>query len=759
MDASASGNNPQVQQFQSSIALAKQPVDDPPHSDISESADPGDSDNDTEERARKAAEMQALRYDPLKGPNIRLITIDPVMHDGKLKITMEQAPLTNKLDFHVLSYVWGDPTNKKTINVNGRRLDVTQNLYDFLETTRQHETSFMSHHRHLDYRKLYTESAQPVAGSSGGKVTGPTTMPMRFWVDAICINQNDLNEKNEQVPRMGDIYSMASRVWIWIGLPSKIFGGDPNLEILKRALSYVVQDSFNQPASHETKRPPGTPLIEQFADHRRQVILESLVVRMREMGMVLEPGAMMDMMHQQYAQISSQASSQHTHTSFNTFLQQLASLLGQPYFERVWIIQEYVLNPREPIALLGNFVLDLGHIFLTVVRLTHEAHSMNEHSKALAFAATGQADHLAALYQARMQWIGGSSDHKPRGSITRLSPGERLNHVLQTFANTRCTNPVDRFYGILGFLSHRDLPKSLLPDYSLPVEQVAQAYTRYIIESTGDLEIIESSMGYESADCPSWVAHAASLMAGYDMQTTVSRGNKPYSLSEDGRRLTLEGTFLGDIVKCSCTDCPDESMGEHLKYLDDELFEKASQLTGKPKSEIFKSWLNAQLDVLFMLPSYFRDFDNMQDILRRYQDVCEGIPQEALDGLNRASINQKHVIFETPCRDPEFLYAICRLANPRFCLLSTGDILICFLKHTETNTMSRRHGEDDGAWTLKGLRMPAILRPKGEEYEYCGPILSTHTIFEDRKAQRKKHDLFLDDEFFAARKVQQVTLV
>jgi hypothetical protein len=283
---------------------------------------------------------------------------------------------------------------------------------------------------------------------------------------------------------------------------------------------------------------------------------------------------------------------------------------------------------------------------------------MNEHSKALVFAAMGQASNVFALQQARFQWHGFPNDKKSKGSLTRLSPGERLNHLLQEFANRRCTNPVDRFYGILDFLSHKDLPRSLLPDYSLPVDQVSQAYTRYIIESTGDLDIIESSMGHDSAHCPSWVAHADSLTARYSTKITVSRGKKPHFFSEDGRRLTLEGTLLGEIVKCSCTDCPGESMGEHLKYLDDELFEKASQITGKPKNEIFKSWLNEQLDVHVMLPSNFRDFDSMQDILRRYQVVCEGIPPKALDGLNRMSITQKHIIFQTPCRDPQFMYAI-----------------------------------------------------------------------------------------------------
>ncbi|ENH69208.1 Heterokaryon incompatibility protein 6, OR allele [Fusarium oxysporum f. sp. cubense race 1] len=41
-----------------------------------------------------------------------------------------------------------------------------------------------------------------------------------LWVDAICINQNDISEKNIQVPRMADIFRSAVRVVIWLGLES-----------------------------------------------------------------------------------------------------------------------------------------------------------------------------------------------------------------------------------------------------------------------------------------------------------------------------------------------------------------------------------------------------------------------------------------------------------------------------------------------------------------------------------------------------------
>jgi predicted AAA+ superfamily ATPase len=38
-----------------------------------------------------------------------------------------------------------------------------------------------------------------------------------LWVDAICINQFDNEERTQQVALMGDIYSQSKEVVIWLG--------------------------------------------------------------------------------------------------------------------------------------------------------------------------------------------------------------------------------------------------------------------------------------------------------------------------------------------------------------------------------------------------------------------------------------------------------------------------------------------------------------------------------------------------------------
>jgi hypothetical protein len=103
---------------------------------------------------------------------------DAVHIEGRLRV----IDLTEQPAFTALSYVWGAyaPTPDQIL-CDGARVAVTSNCHSAL--------------RHLR-RKL-------------GHFT--------IWVDAICINQEDITEKEQQIPLMGDVYSKADSVFIWLG--------------------------------------------------------------------------------------------------------------------------------------------------------------------------------------------------------------------------------------------------------------------------------------------------------------------------------------------------------------------------------------------------------------------------------------------------------------------------------------------------------------------------------------------------------------
>jgi hypothetical protein len=83
--------------------------------------------------------------------------------------------------YDALSYVWGDLVNPKSISIDTYNLAVTVNLHGAL-------------------LRLRHRSIQRV-----------------LWVDAVCINQNNDSEKEQQIQIMAKIYALANRVVVWLG--------------------------------------------------------------------------------------------------------------------------------------------------------------------------------------------------------------------------------------------------------------------------------------------------------------------------------------------------------------------------------------------------------------------------------------------------------------------------------------------------------------------------------------------------------------
>jgi hypothetical protein len=131
-------------------------------------------------------------YSPLQPDlgDIRLIKILRGDDNGPVQLEMIQGPLSELAKdpgYEALSYVWGDATDTRDILLNSQPFPVTKNLEAAL--------------RHL--RKL--------------RFDGESFREDFLWIDAICIHQNDIQERNAQVRRMMDIFGSATLVVIWLG--------------------------------------------------------------------------------------------------------------------------------------------------------------------------------------------------------------------------------------------------------------------------------------------------------------------------------------------------------------------------------------------------------------------------------------------------------------------------------------------------------------------------------------------------------------
>jgi len=113
---------------------------------------------------------------PLAPDYIRLLHIEKGEDPAPIRCKLSQVSVKSPPAYEALSYVWGDPEEKCMITWNNEQVPVTRNLYTALPFLRLRD---------------------------GERV---------MWIDAVCINQNDEQERSQQVRIMGKIYKQASQV-------------------------------------------------------------------------------------------------------------------------------------------------------------------------------------------------------------------------------------------------------------------------------------------------------------------------------------------------------------------------------------------------------------------------------------------------------------------------------------------------------------------------------------------------------------------
>lgn len=132
--------------------------------------------------------------------SIRLLSFVPdVDQSGPLRCVLTTQSTLNCPDYVALSYTWGEHGSEVDIQLNGCAFGVRDNLYAAL-------------------RALRRFAHDPQAWNNGicGRCSGDQ-LPEYFWIDAICINQEDLQERGHQVDMMHIIYPKARLVVAWLG--------------------------------------------------------------------------------------------------------------------------------------------------------------------------------------------------------------------------------------------------------------------------------------------------------------------------------------------------------------------------------------------------------------------------------------------------------------------------------------------------------------------------------------------------------------
>ena len=112
---------------------------------------------------------------------IRLLDLLPGNVNDDIRCTLRVVSLDLHPDYEALSYVWGDHVEDEDIEVSGKPMSITKNLYAGLRRLRN------------------------------------PTEKRTLWIDQLCINQWDMKEKAAQVALMRHIYKQCNRCVTWMG--------------------------------------------------------------------------------------------------------------------------------------------------------------------------------------------------------------------------------------------------------------------------------------------------------------------------------------------------------------------------------------------------------------------------------------------------------------------------------------------------------------------------------------------------------------
>jgi hypothetical protein len=204
-------------------------------------------------------------------------------------IQQTHVPHKAEHDFAPLSYTWGDLTQTKAIFVQGAHLQVTTQLHRALTCLRKLQSN-------LSEAKFHSNR-------SWDQDSGETF----WWIDAICVNQQDLDERSHQVSLMTRLYRSAKLVHVWLG------DEDENTVTAMNLVQHIAYrpSTFDDIRSWAYIRKPGQthrPAGPGIPD-----------VRLPDEGPVLSDKEKRD--------------------NFRA----LTSLFNRPWFSRVWVRQEIAL--------------------------------------------------------------------------------------------------------------------------------------------------------------------------------------------------------------------------------------------------------------------------------------------------------------------------------------------------------------------------------------------------------------------------------
>lgn len=604
---------------------------------------------------------------------IRLLKLQPgTLGNREVACTLEIVNLNDTPSYVALSYTWGPPTAEAadmeainqsihSITCDGNAIQITKNLSDFLQRA------------HLE----------------------PELQSQRFWIDSICINQQDALERSHQVSLMASIYHSADFVIAWLG--EEDVDTEESFALIS-TLATLCKDCLNRVS-------PKNRASEAFEN-------------------TLGPLA--------------------GDRAWNS----LRRFWTRSYFKRAWIIQEVTLAKKVAVK-CGSHLLEWDDVVKVSRYLTVTPWTRLLNSGVQSLSDREYSNHAQPLYLN----VGGH--HKESGK-RESGKSHFFLYALMRARRFECSDPRDKVYSLLGLEEHYTKEKARLRpvygDRSVVDTYVSAAIQ--ILQDTGDLLLLAQAEGQDFQKVeglPSWVpdwscAKGLGLgLAGY--LRFAAAGSVPRKLDIDGpsRSLRLRGILLDRVVQIG--ESKPEALHRTPAYFPGWLSIVSSlplvYHTGQPRGEVF--WRTLITDTASRLPHPTRHpaADEYQEAFRDWaaQIIMGWTDQppsaeakEFLAALQRVVASDETGVYLFAGEQSDSHQHTKTITDSVDYVPGSGtppdaydyDALLNHSAHTrllKTNanylgiaTTSVREG--DSVWIVPGSRVPLIFREAGSPGEY-----------------------------------------
>ncbi|KAL8781988.1 MAG: hypothetical protein Q9213_005753 [Squamulea squamosa] len=566
-------------------------------------------------------------------------------------------------DYTALSYVWGDATDRQDILLDGHRFSVTKSLYDAISHLRD---AF-----EVDKRELH------------------------IWADAVCINQDDQEERAREVKKMGVIYSQCFSVTAWLGDPTPAIARE--LPLVRDFLDSMSVDDVQDPDVYGSGFELFMDLITRLsAAHSLQVVSSGLTL--------------------------------------------------SPFWERLWTIQEVALAPtilfhygKE--AFTTEDVLKLCLVSFRLLRLPNEENI----------------DSNQRLILGNLQAVSRLRRLRPFNDYDCLGALELFTADYVAFArSSKSKDPRDKVFGLLALLPD-SIAERIKPNYdsSFSMQDTYVMFFRSCYEVAGNLDFLARAIMQPSVtpNLPSWVldldsdnyhTDAVQGWARYRFhKANLGMPEKQLTFCENDRLLLCEGVIVDAVVSLGAIEIykPALAVYQQAKY------EISNSRAAIPASNY--DWKLALARVLMQDSSYefsespsvldlrwpnpvtrgsIKDMPNYQSIdydtryTKHLSDQSLNIIfQRFLHGNEDFDIGGKSLrdffasSTDTDCADPAEYRKLVRD------LLGTAvGTRLCTTENGSLGTAPHYARLGDKIAVLSNCDMPMVLRPNGEHYEVIG---------------------------------------